>query len=88
MTSPDFWAILRILAGNADSAPIVFDILESGADGSSTAIIADNYEAAITLLNQFASAASVGALVEQKVDRRQQRKTRQRPVKPEGNGFV
>ncbi|KAJ9155067.1 Pattern formation protein EMB30 [Pleurostoma richardsiae] len=78
MTSPDFWAILRILAANADSAPIVFEILESGVNP--TAIMADNYESAIALLNEFASAASVGAVQEQKLDRKQRKS---RPSKPD-----
>ncbi|KID76590.1 Sec7 domain-containing protein, partial [Metarhizium brunneum ARSEF 3297] len=58
MKSPDFWAILRILAGNPDCATSVFAILENGATGSPPAIVADNYEAAIALLNFFASAAA------------------------------
>ncbi|KAK3323543.1 hypothetical protein B0T19DRAFT_207800 [Cercophora scortea] len=76
MTSPDFWAILRTLATNPDSAPVVFEILESAASGSPSAIMADNYVAAIELLNEFASMASVGAAAEQKNDRRQGRKSR------------
>ncbi|KAI0404779.1 Sec7-domain-containing protein [Xylaria palmicola] len=71
MTSPDFWLILRTLAGNSHSSPIVFDILEGGVSGSPSAIIADNYEAAISLLNDYATAAQVGAADEQKGERRQ-----------------
>ncbi|KAI1203886.1 Sec7-domain-containing protein [Nemania serpens] len=71
MTSPDFWLILRTLAGNSNSSPIVFDILEGGVSGSPSAIIADNYEAAIALLNEYATAAQVGAADEQKGERRQ-----------------
>jgi golgi-specific brefeldin A-resistance guanine nucleotide exchange factor 1 len=59
MTSPDFWAILRALTRNPDAMSRVFEILEKGTTGSPPAIIADNYEAAISLLNDFASAASV-----------------------------
>ncbi|KAL7629684.1 GDP/GTP exchange factor for ARF [Parahypoxylon ruwenzoriense] len=70
MTSPDFWVVLRILASNPSSSPIVFEILEGGVSGSPSAIIADNYEAAIALLNEYASAAKVGALVEQKGEKR------------------
>jgi golgi-specific brefeldin A-resistance guanine nucleotide exchange factor 1 len=73
MTSPDFWVILQTLANNADSAAGVFEILESGVSGSPSAIMADNYESAITLLNGFASAASVGAAAEQKLDKKKQR---------------
>lgn len=56
MKSPDFWAILRILARNRDSASSVFSILESSITGSPPAISADNYEATICLLGFFASA--------------------------------
>ncbi|KAF2968219.1 hypothetical protein GQX73_g5341 [Xylaria multiplex] len=71
MTSPDFWLILRTLAGNSNSSPTVFDILEGGVSGAPSAIIADNYEAAIGLLNDYATAAQVGAVDEQKGERRQ-----------------
>jgi brefeldin A-resistance guanine nucleotide exchange factor 1 len=59
MTSPDFWSILRILARKPDSAGSVFSILEKGTTGNPPAILADNYEAAIGLLSDFASAAGV-----------------------------
>lgn len=58
MTSPDFWSILRILARGRDSAALVFDILEKGTTGNPHAVMADNYEAAIGLLSEFASAAA------------------------------
>jgi brefeldin A-resistance guanine nucleotide exchange factor 1 len=58
MTSPDFWAILRTLAQRPEAAALVFEILEKGTTGTPPAIMADNYEAAISLLNDFASAAS------------------------------
>ncbi|KAK5624506.1 hypothetical protein RRF57_000222 [Xylaria bambusicola] len=80
MTSPDFWLILRTMAGNSNSSPTVFDILEGGVSGSPSAIIADNYEAAIALLNEYATAAQVGAAEEQKGDRRQRNA---RPAKKE-----
>ncbi|KAI1652688.1 hypothetical protein F4813DRAFT_377050 [Daldinia decipiens] len=71
MTSPDFWLILRTLAGNPNASSTVFEILEGGVSGSPSAIIADNYEAAIALLNEYATAAKVGATVQQKGERRQ-----------------
>jgi brefeldin A-resistance guanine nucleotide exchange factor 1 len=83
MTSPDFWVILQTLAVNPESAPAVFEILESG----TSAIMADNYEAALSLLNEFASMASVGAVAEQKNDRKQGRKGA-RPVKQEKPRYV
>lgn len=85
MTSPDFWAILRNLSTVPQVAPLVFEILETGVNPPSTAIMADNYEAAITLLNEFASAASMTVTKEPKGDRRQPRKPASRPAsaKPE-----
>ncbi|KAI1763175.1 hypothetical protein GGR53DRAFT_498403 [Hypoxylon sp. FL1150] len=82
MTSPDFWVILRTLAGSANASPIVFEILEGGVSGSPSAIIADNYEAAIALLNEYATAAKIGAAVEQKGERRQRNV---RPAKKEAS---
>lgn len=58
MTSPDFWSILRMLGRSRESAGPVFSILEKGTTGNPPAIMADNYEAAIGLLNDFASAAA------------------------------
>ncbi|KAI0154872.1 Sec7-domain-containing protein [Xylariaceae sp. FL1272] len=80
MTSPDFWVILRTLAGNTHASPTVFDILEGGVSGTPSAIIADNYEAAITLLNEYATAAHVGAVEEQKGEKRHRNA---RPAKKE-----
>ncbi|CCU75858.1 guanine nucleotide exchange factor [Blumeria hordei DH14] len=76
MTSPDFWFILRNMAGNSSSAPTVFEILEGVIIGSPPSIMADNYESAVNLLNDFASAGSIGAAVEQK----QEKKSRRGPI--------
>lgn len=73
MTSPDFWVVLRSLTGSAQSAPTVFEILEGVAVGSPPTIMADNYESAVSLLNDFASAGTVGSTVEQKQDTRARR---------------
>ncbi|PBP20733.1 Sec7 domain-containing protein [Diplocarpon rosae] len=81
MTSPDFWVVLRDLTGNAQSAPNVFEILEGVAVGSPPTIMADNYESAVNLLNDFASAGSVGSTVEQKQDKRARRVQQQPPPK-------
>ncbi|CAJ2501896.1 Uu.00g047490.m01.CDS01 [Anthostomella pinea] len=88
MTSPDFWLILRTLAGNPNSSPTVFEILEGGVSGSPSAIIADNYEAAIALLNEFATAAKVGAVVEQKGERRQRNTRPPKKDTPSENAVV
>lgn len=82
MTSPDFWVILQTLAKHPDAAGAVFEILESSVSVTPSAIMADNYEAAIALFNEFASMGSVGALAEQQNDRKQGRKSG-RPVKVE-----
>ncbi|KAK6819738.1 Sec7-domain-containing protein [Apiospora arundinis] len=81
MTSPDFWVLLRTLAANPESSPIVFEILEGGVSGTPSAIIADNYEAAITLLNEFAAAAKIGAIAEQKGKAGDRRPRSARPPK-------
>lgn len=90
MTSPDFWVILQTLAGNQDAAPVVLEILEAGILASPSAIVADNYEAAIALLNEFATMASIGAVAEQRSDRgRQGRKPRpSKQEKPSENAVV
>lgn len=58
MMSPDFWATLRVLATNPDSAASVFEILEKGAAGAPSAITADNFVSTVGLLDQFATAAN------------------------------
>ncbi|KAI1498158.1 Sec7-domain-containing protein [Biscogniauxia marginata] len=88
MTSPDFWLILRTLAGNPNSSPTVFEILEGGVSGTPSAIIADNYEAAISLLNEYATAARVGAAVEQKGERRPRNARPPKKEAPSENAVV
>lgn len=84
MTSPDFWVILRNLTLNSQSAPTVFEILQGVTVGSPPTIMADNYESAVKLLNDFASAGSIGSTIEQKQDRRsgkaQQPKPERKPL--------
>ncbi|KAG5953945.1 hypothetical protein E4U53_006482 [Claviceps sorghi] len=60
MNSPDFWAILGVLARTSESASSIFSILRSSLSGSPSAISADNYEATIALLGYFASASTEG----------------------------
>ena len=84
ITSPDFWVILRSLSTNPQVAPAVFSILEGVAVGSSPpAIMADNYESAVSLLNDFASMGSVGSAKEQMQDKRARRGAQTKPVKPQ-----
>ncbi|KAK3712801.1 GDP/GTP exchange factor for ARF [Vermiconidia calcicola] len=67
-TSPDFWAVLHNLQPVPEAAGLAFQIAESVADSSGFAITADNYEAAVSLLNAFATAGSVGSRQEQQRD--------------------
>lgn len=86
MTSPDFWVILRVLAAHPDSSAVVFEILESGITGTPSAIMADNYEEVLSLLNDFATMAHVGSVAEQKADKKSGRKGR--PAKQEKPRYI
>ncbi|KAF2103590.1 Sec7-domain-containing protein [Rhizodiscina lignyota] len=66
-TSPDFWSILRSLATAPDASAAVFKIAEDLVTREK-GVGADNYEAIVTLLNDFATAGSVGAYEEQRRD--------------------
>ena len=68
--TPDFWLILRSLHGRPIVAGRIFDIIRNVVEAKPTAITADNYEAAISLLTGFATAGSVGATIEQQRDKR------------------
>ncbi|KAE9962249.1 hypothetical protein BLS_000590 [Venturia inaequalis] len=75
-TSPDFWDILRKLHGVQEVSPYVFRILAELQKSPATqpAITADNYEQAIVLLNDFATAGAQGAKDEQRRDIARRRK--------------
>lgn len=62
MTSPDFWTLLKTLAAKEDQSQAAFTVLERGIGGTPPAILAENYEAAISLLGDFASASRSTAL--------------------------
>ena len=65
--SPDFWAVLQTLQPQEEAASLVSQITEAVvAEG---AISPDNYEAAVVILNNFATAASLGARQEQQRER-------------------
>ncbi|KAH7349362.1 Sec7 domain-containing protein [Plectosphaerella cucumerina] len=81
MTSPDFWVIMRAFATRYDSAPVVFELLEQGCTAVPATIMADNYEAAMLLLSDFASAAGRAVLAERKQAQRA-RKTREAQPEP------
>ena len=66
--SPDFWSIMHRLHQHKDEAESVFKLLHFIADVQPTAVTADNYESTTELANDFASAASIGSLQEQRKD--------------------
>lgn len=68
VNTPDFWFVLKELHAVPETAQSVFDLLENIVDGSSSEITADNYEAVVALLNDYATAGSVGAAIEQRRD--------------------
>ncbi|KAI9675163.1 MAG: GDP/GTP exchange factor for ARF [Trizodia sp. TS-e1964] len=67
--SPDFWSLLKTLRLIQVSAPIVFKILMDIMTGIPPAITANNYESALSLLNDFASSAVSVSRKEQRQDR-------------------
>ena len=67
--SPDLWAILKALASTKDGAQPVFGIVENITVGTPSAITADNYEAAVSILNDYASAGAIGSQLEQMQDK-------------------
>lgn len=67
--TPDFWSTLRSLHLITDAASSVFELLVGIMADTPSAITADNYEFAVMALNDFATAGSAGAMVEQKRDR-------------------
>lgn len=75
--SPDFWSLLRMLHGVPDVSGIIMHIATELITMPS-AITTDNYEALIVLLNDFATAGSVGAAAEQQ----NQREKKKKNVKP------
>ncbi|KAI4671292.1 uncharacterized protein J4E88_009326 [Alternaria novae-zelandiae] len=86
--SPDFWTILSRLSGVPDAAGDVFQLVEDLTTSPQPGITADNYEAAIALLNEFATAAQVGAREEQLHDQAARRNKGQKPKKLESNEVV
>lgn len=64
--TPDFWSIIESLHASSEGAAAVFELLNSIVTARSSTVTADNYEAAVSLLNKFATAGSVGAVVEQR----------------------
>lgn len=78
-SSPDFWAVLHLLQPHPEASDLTFEIAESVASAQLPAITADNYEPAVSLLNAFATAGSVGAKFEQQQQREQPGRKGQQP---------
>ncbi|KAI9705603.1 MAG: GDP/GTP exchange factor for ARF [Candelina mexicana] len=87
-TSPDFWAILTKLHSYKEASAKVFEIVENVSVGTLSAITADNYESAISLLNDFATAGSIGSISEQKYDKVARRSKTGKQSKPKSNEVV
>lgn len=66
--SPDFWSILQRLHSQKDQSQNVFDILEMTVRTDPPVVAADNFESAVSLANDFATAASAAAGQEQRRD--------------------
>lgn len=86
--SPDFWTILSRLCTVPEAAGDVFQLVEDLTTSSQPCITADNYEATIALLNEFATQAQVGAREEQLHDQAARRGKGQKPKKPESTEVV
>ena len=85
---PDFWSILQAHVALPEAAPLVFDLLGGVITGQSPAITADNYEPAVALLNGFATAGKIGAIIEQKRDRNARTQKPAKLAKPRDNEVV
>ena len=79
--SPDFWSILQNLHQVREVSGPVFKLLEDVTIGSPSAVSADNYECAVALLNDYATAGSVGAVQEQRLDKTGRRSKSTKPTK-------
>ena len=75
----DFWLILRSLREIPEAAGGAFALVTNVVTGQPAAVTADNYEDTVPLLNDFATAGSIGAVTEQKRDKSARK--REKPVK-------
>ncbi|KIX04415.1 uncharacterized protein Z518_05283 [Rhinocladiella mackenziei CBS 650.93] len=81
--SPDFWSTLQRLHQHKTEAESVFDILATLATSNPTAVTSDNFEAAIALANDFASAGSIGSIQEKRRDFAAKRGHQAKPARDE-----
>lgn len=82
-TSPDFWSILQRLHQHKTEAANVFEMLSSIAQSAPTSINSDNFEATISLANEFVTAGSIGSMQEQRRDMAARRGIKAKPAPPE-----
>ena len=69
LNTPDFWSTIRELHSVKEAAARIFNLLTTIVEDASSSITADNYEAVIGILHDFATAGSEGAVIEQRLDR-------------------
>ena len=89
--TPDFWSILRSLYTAPAAAGSIFELITRVVAGKTPAVTADNYKEAVSILNQYAAAGSVGAVMEQKRDKNANARKREKtpkPAKPRENEAV
>lgn len=68
VNSPDFWVLLRVLLPNSEASAEAFNVMKF-ITSEWPYVTSDNYVPVVSLLNDFASAGSVGSVFEQKQDR-------------------
>lgn len=90
--SPDFWSTLQRLHQHKTEAERVFDILTLLSSASpipnDQALTADNFESAISLANDFASAGSIGSIQEKRRDFAAKQGRKAKDAKPEDTALV
>ena len=80
--TPDFWSNMRNLHNHDKAADIVFELLTEIMGDNLSAVTADNYESAVLSLNDFASAGSIGAVIEQKTERSARKSKQAKSMQP------
>ena len=92
--SPDFWSTLQRLHQHKTEAEKVFEILtilsspSPSNEGHDQALTADNFESAISLANDFATAGSIGSIQEKRRDFAHKQGRKAKDAKPEDIALV
>ncbi|DAA79604.1 TPA_exp: Uncharacterized protein A8136_0377 [Trichophyton benhamiae CBS 112371] len=86
--SPDFWSILQRLHQHQEAAQMAFELLQSIVESAVPVITADNYEAAVNLLNDFATAGGIATVREIKREMALRRPKPVRQVRVRDNPYV